>query len=49
MALFLLQTLLREVKKVNFQESYMSLTDYGKSFCSICLTTTKVVTVKGNP
>lgn len=36
-------------KKVSFKESYMSLTDYGKSFCSICLNTTKVVTVKGNP
>lgn len=36
-------------KKVNFEESYISLTDYGKSFCSICLSTTTVVTEKDNP
>lgn len=28
-------------KKVNLKEGYMSLTEYGKSFCSICLDTTK--------
>ena len=33
-----------EYKKVKFQESYISLTDYGKSFCSVCLSTTKAAT-----
>lgn len=33
-------------KIVKFNEGYISLTDYGKSFCGICLNTTKVVTVK---
>ena len=35
--------------KVEFQESFVALTDYGKSFCSICLATTKFKTVKVNP
>lgn len=33
-------------KIVKFNEGNISLTDYGKSFCGICLNTTKVVTVK---
>ena len=28
-------------KKATFKESYMELTDFGKSFCNICLNTTK--------
>ena len=35
-------------KKANFNEGYISLTDYGKSFCNICLNTAKVVTVKAD-
>lgn len=35
-----------EYKKVNFQEGYMRLTDYGKSFCNICLNTPKIVSAQ---
>lgn len=32
-----------DFRKAKFEEGYMRLTDYGKSFCNICLSTTKVV------
>ena len=32
-------------KRVNLKEGYISLTDYGKSFCIICLDNIKVVTI----
>lgn len=35
-----------EYKKATFEEGYMRLSDYGKSFCEICLSTTKVVVAR---
>lgn len=32
-----------EYRNAKFQEGYMRLTDYGRSFCSICLNTPKIV------
>ena len=33
----------RGFDKCEFEEGYVDLTAYGKSFCSICLATTKVI------
>lgn len=35
--------------KTKFKEGYMSITDFGKSFCGICLSTTKTITIQVGP
>lgn len=35
--------------KYTFEESFVCLTDFGKSFCSICLGTPKISILKAEP